>query len=57
VRTKTAVKHLFGYHVGGKSLDVKDNELLIGNNQNDKQLRIFDLKNSKLRTLQWNNYD
>jgi WD40 repeat protein len=23
VRTKTAVKHLFGYHIGGKSIDVK----------------------------------
>jgi hypothetical protein len=34
VRTKTAVKNLYGFFIGGQAIDIRGNEVLLGNNQN-----------------------
>lgn len=51
VRTKTTVKSLYGFFVGGQAIDIKNNQVLLGNNQNEYQLRIYDIKADKTRKL------
>lgn len=51
VRTKTSVKSLYGYFIGGQAIDIRNNEVLLGNNQNELHLRIYDIKADKTRKL------
>ena len=56
VRTKASVKKIYGYYIGGKAIDLKDNELLLGNNENENQLRIYDLKKDSVRVIKYEHY-
>lgn len=53
IRTKTSVKRLFGYYMGGEAIDFRENEVLLGNNKPDNPLRIYDTKADKVRTIHW----
>jgi len=53
LRTKTSVKSLYGYYIGGQSIDIRGSSVLLGNNQNEKQLRVYDLKAEKTRNILW----
>ena len=51
VRTKTSVKSFYGSYIGGQAIDIKGHELLLGNNRNENQLRIYDFKAEKNEKL------
>lgn len=57
VRTKTAVKTMYGYAIGGQAIDVRNTEVLLGNNMNENQLSIYDLKADKVHRIGWEHYD
>lgn len=54
LRSKTSINKLFGYYIGGEAIDFKNDEVVLGNNQPDHQLRIYDMKADKVRPLHWN---
>lgn len=56
VRTKTSFNKLFGLYMGGQSIDVKNGNMLLGNNKDTNQLRIYDIKADKMRLVRWENY-
>jgi WD40 repeat protein len=54
IRTKTAVDKIFGVYMGGNAIDInKNQEILLGNNTNEMPLRIYDMKTSRARLLDW----
>ena len=57
VRTKVAVNKVFGYYIGGNAIDIKGNDYLFGNNENQNQIRIYDLKADKARVLKYEHYN
>lgn len=42
--------------IGGESIDIKDNILLLGNLQQEYQIKLYDIKAGKLMTGDWLDY-
>ena len=57
VRTKVSVHKVFGSYIGGKAIDVKDDEVLLGNNENTNHLRLYDIKADKIRLIRYEHYN
>jgi WD40 repeat protein len=53
IRVKTSTKQLFGYYIGGEAIDIRGDEILLGNNQPQLPLRIYDSKADKVRNVEW----
>jgi hypothetical protein len=52
-RTKMTINKIFGSYIGGKAIDIKGNEYLLGNNENNQHLRVYDMKGDKMRVINW----
>lgn len=53
LRTKISTQHVYGCYMGGEAIDFKGNEVLLGNNQAEHQLKIYDLRADKCRPIEW----
>jgi WD40 repeat protein len=53
LRSKTSINKLFGYYIGGEAIDFKNDEVMLGNNSPEHQLRIYDMKADKIRPIHW----
>ena len=53
IRVKTSVHHIYGHYIGGEAIDFKGNEVLLGNNKPDHQLKIYDMKAQKSTNVPW----
>lgn len=53
IRSKTSVHKLYGYYMGGEAIDLRNGELLLGNNQPQNQLRVYNIKADKIRVINW----
>ena len=54
IRTKTAISKIFGVYMGGNAIDInKNQEVLLGNNTNEMPLRIYDMRTSRARLVDW----
>ena len=42
--------------MGGQAIDLKNHEMLIGNNKNENQLKIYDIKADDMRVIRWQHY-
>ena len=52
-RSKSSARKLFGYFMGGEAIDFRGDEMLLGNNQPSHQLRVYDFRGDKVRSLNW----
>jgi len=56
LRCQEAVHKLYGFVLSGEGLDIRGDTLLIGNEDYEAQLRLYDLKSQKLQKLDWVDY-
>lgn len=47
------INKIFGSYIGGKAIDIKGNDYLLGNNENNQHLRVYDMKGDKMRVINW----
>lgn len=56
VRTKTSINKLYGMYIGGQAIDYLDGQMLLGNNENQNQIKVYDIKADKMKVVRWQSY-
>ena len=56
IRAKEAVNRVYKISIGGEAIDVRNNLLLMGNFQQEYQVKLYDLKAGKVMAADWLDY-